>query len=130
MYRPAPAKGQQLQLKWTSDSGKKNNININFLVQCSKSFSPSPGPHENPLSSESVHDFRRGRPWPEGFSKNFVQKKFALNVWPLLMQHLYGANGVALLSGEVEKGACAVASRAPEIKAQVVGVALLIYEFP
>ena len=42
------------------------------------------GPQENPLLGADVHDFRRGRPRPEGFSKNFVQKKFALIFWPYL----------------------------------------------
>ena len=35
------------------------------------------------------------------------------NSYAHLMQHLYGANAVAPLSGEVEKGALDVASRAP-----------------
>ena len=77
--------------------GRKNSININFLAriscghfwplrpnaQGSKSFSPPPGPQENARFRADVHDFRRGRPWPEGLSKNFVQKKFALIFWPL-----------------------------------------------
>ena len=50
-----------------------------------KSFSPSPGPQENALFGADVHDFRRGRPWPEGLLKNFVQKQFALIFWPLLI---------------------------------------------
>ena len=79
--------------------GRKNSININFLVRISrghswplrpdapgsKSFSPSPGPQKNALFGVDVHDFRCGRPWPEGFSKNFVRKKFALIFWPLQM---------------------------------------------
>ena len=44
------------------------------------------------------------------------------------MQHLYGANIVALLSGEVEKGALDVASRAPDMKEEIVVVA--IFDFP
>ena len=78
---------------------RKNSININFLVrisrghswplrpdaQGSKSFSPPQGPQENALFGADVRDFRRGRPWPEGLSKNFVQKKFALIFWPLLI---------------------------------------------
>ena len=50
----------------------------------SKSFSPPPGPQENALFAADVHDFRCGRPWPEGLLKNFVQKKFALIFWPLI----------------------------------------------
>ena len=49
-----------------------------------KTFSPSPGPQKKALFGADIHDFRRGRPWPEGLSKNFVQKKFALIFWPLL----------------------------------------------
>ena len=78
--------------------GRKNSININFLVriscghswplrpnaQGSKSFSPPPGPQEIALSGADVHDFQRGRPWPEGLSKNLVQKTFALIFWPPL----------------------------------------------
>ena len=78
--------------------GRKNSININFLVRISrghpwplhpdgkgsKSFSPPPGPQENALFGADVHDFRRGCPWPEGFLENFVQIKFALIFWPLL----------------------------------------------
>ena len=80
------------------NQGRKNSININFLVRISsghswplrpddpgsKSFSPSPGPQKNALFGADVHDFWRGRPWPEGFLKNFVQKKFALIFWPLI----------------------------------------------
>ena len=68
--------------------GRKNSININFLAriscghswplrpnaQGSKGFSPPPGPQENALFGADVHDFRRGRPWPEGLLKNFLQK--------------------------------------------------------
>ena len=82
---------------WKFISGKKKNININFLARISrrhswplrpnalgsKSFSPPPGPQENALFGADVHDFRRGRPWPEALLKNFVQKKFALIFWPL-----------------------------------------------
>ena len=85
-------------LKHANFREEKNSININFSVRISrghswplrpdalgsKSFSPSPGPQKNALFPADVHDFRRGRPWPEGFSKNFVQKKFALIFWPLL----------------------------------------------
>ena len=77
--------------------GRKNSININFLVRISrghswplrpddpgsKNFSPSPWPQKNALFGADVHDFWCGRPWPEGFSKNFVQRKFALIFWPL-----------------------------------------------
>ena len=48
-----------------------------------KKFLPITGPQENPLLGADGHDFRRGRPRPEGFSKNFVQKKFALIFRPL-----------------------------------------------
>ena len=48
-----------------------------------KKFLPPPGPQENALFGADVHDFRRGRPSPEGLSKNFVQKKSALIFWPL-----------------------------------------------
>ena len=87
---------KQQKQKRPIDQGRKNSININFLVrisrghswplrsdgQGSKSFSPPPGPQENALFGADVHDFRRGCPWPEGLSKNFVQKKFALIFWP------------------------------------------------
>ena len=83
------------QKRLFSSQGRKNSININFLVRISrgysrplrpnalgsKSFSPPPGPRENALFGADVHDFRRGRPRPEGLSKNFVQKKFALIFW-------------------------------------------------
>ena len=90
--------GQTQLWKCTSSSqGRKNSTNINFLVrisrghswplrpdaQGSKSFSPPPGPQENTLFGADVHDFRHGRPWPEGLLKKFVQKKFALIFWPL-----------------------------------------------
>ena len=91
-----------IQIPWKRSpviQGRKNSININFLArisrghswplrpnaQGSKSFSPPPGPQENALLGADVHDFRRGRPWPEGLLKNFVQKKFALIFWPLVM---------------------------------------------
>ena len=75
---------------------EKNSININFLVgfpadipdpyarmpMGSKSVSPPPRPQENTLFGADVHDFRRGRPWPEVLTKNFVQKKFALTIGP------------------------------------------------
>ena len=48
-----------------------------------KKFLPITGPQENPLLGAGVHDSWRGRPRPEGFSKNFVQKKFALIFRPL-----------------------------------------------
>ena len=86
-----------------SFQGRKNSINLNFLVRISrghswplrpddpgsKSFSPSPGPQKNALFGADVHDFWRGRPWPEGFLKNFVQKKvcvyfFGPYLWMLL----------------------------------------------
>ena len=51
---------------------------MNFLVRISCGRSRQ----ENPLFGADVHDFRHGRPWPEGLSKNFVQKKFALIFWP------------------------------------------------
>ena len=68
---------------------EENNINITFLVRIfcghfwplrpdalgSKSFSPS--------RARRKPTFWCGRPWPEGFSKNFVQKKFAWAFWPL-----------------------------------------------
>ena len=71
-------------------------LNMNFLVwiscghswplhpdaQGSKSFSPSLWPQEDARLGADVHDFRCGRPWPEGLSKNFVQKKFALILCP------------------------------------------------
>ena len=50
-----------------------------------KKFLPITGPQTNALFGADVHDFWRGRPWPEGFLKNFVQKKFALIFWPLQM---------------------------------------------
>ena len=82
---------------WSPSQGGKNNININFSVRIScghswplhpdapgsKSFSPSPGPQKNALFGADVRNFRRGRPWCKGFSKNFVQTKFALIFWPL-----------------------------------------------
>ena len=54
-----------------------------FLTQSArmprvKSFSPSLGLQENALFGADVHNFRCGRPRPEGFSKKIVQKKFAL----------------------------------------------------
>ena len=72
---------------------EKNSINTNFSVRISrghswplrpdapgsKSFSPSMGPQKNALFGADVHDFRRGRPWPEGFLKNFVQKKVCVD---------------------------------------------------
>ena len=78
--------------------GRKNSININFSVRISrghsrplrpdepgpKGCSPSPGLQKNTLFGADIHDFRRGRPRPKGFSKNFVQKKFALIFWPLV----------------------------------------------
>ena len=89
--------------------GRKNSININFLVRISrghsrplrpdapgsKSFSPPPGPQEHALFGADVHDFRCGRPRPEGLSKNFVQKKFALIFWPLppLLSRNFGEFG-------------------------------------
>ena len=56
--------------------GRKNSININFLVRISrghsrplrpddpgsKSFSPPPWPQENAIFGADVHDFRHGRP--------------------------------------------------------------------
>ena len=62
----------------------------------SKSFSPSPGPQINALFGADVHDFRCGRPWPEGFSKNFVQKQFALIFWPLKVARLQSCKVVRL----------------------------------
>ena len=41
-----------------------------------KSFSPHPGP--GPQDNIRFGADVCGRPWPEGFSENFVQKKFAL----------------------------------------------------
>ena len=41
-----------------------------------KSFSPSPGLQKK--NTVFGADVRRGRPRPEGFSKNFVEKKFEL----------------------------------------------------
>ena len=92
--RTVPARKHQ---RFRKGQGRKNSININFLVrisrghswplrpdaQGSKSFSPPLGPQKNALFGADVHDFWRGRPWPEGLSKNFVQKKFALIFWPL-----------------------------------------------
>ena len=94
-----PKNSAKIPSIFPQDQGRrrKNNININSLVriscrhfwplrpdaQGSKSFSPHTGPQENPLFGADVHNFRRGRPWPEGFSKNFLQKKSVLIVWPL-----------------------------------------------
>ena len=78
--------------------GRKNNININFLVrissgrprplrpdaQGSKSFSPSRGRRQTHfLVRTSTIFFRRGRPWPEGFSKNLVLecRKWGFKRW-------------------------------------------------
>ena len=61
-----------------------------------QNFLPTTTAARKRTAGADVHDFRRGRPCPEGLSKNFAQKKFALIVWPL-------ANVVALLSGEMEK---------------------------
>ena len=55
-----------------------------------KVFSPPPAPQENALFGADVHDFWRGRPWPEGLLKIFVQKKFALTTWVLFSPHLPG----------------------------------------
>ena len=79
------------------NQGRKISININFLarISCrhswplrpnapgSKSFSPPPGPQENALFGADVHDFRRGRPWPEGLLKNFVLNKVCVDFLPL-----------------------------------------------
>ena len=72
--------------------GRKNYINLTFLgwifprtsrplrpdAWGSKSFSP-PCPQESRVFGADVHDFRHGRARPEGFSKNSLQQKFALN---------------------------------------------------
>ena len=71
--------------------GRKNHINIKFSVRISrghswplrpddlgsKSFSPSAGLQENTLLGADVHDFRRGRPWPEGSGASFRRGDFA-----------------------------------------------------
>ena len=106
-------------------SQEKNSININFSVRISrghswplrpdapgsKSFSPSLGPQENALFGADVHDFRRGRPWPEGFSKNFVQKKFALIFWPLFS--IAHHNLISRLGGPVLRAIARPSQRYP-----------------
>ena len=89
---------------------KKNSININFLVrisrghswplrpdaQGSKSFSPPPGPQENALFGADVHDFRRGRPWPEGLSKTLYKKAVCEDVWaPIFVNHAEQASQIS-----------------------------------
>ena len=71
---------------WTTPSQRPLFVSCWLTPGClgSKSFFPLLGPQGIPLFGADVHDFRRGRPWPEGFSKNFVQKKFALIFWPYL----------------------------------------------
>ena len=94
---------------------EKNSININFLTrishghswplrpdaQGSKSFSPPPGPQENELFGADVHDFRRGRPWPEGLSKNFVQKKFCVDFLAPIQEEAQPSSREAQVAREV-----------------------------
>ena len=55
----------------------------------SKSFSPSPGPQKTHTVGRGRPRSWRGRPWPEGSSKNFVQSKFALIFLPLTMRIIF-----------------------------------------
>ena len=75
-----------------------------------KKFLPITGAAEKRTFGADVHDFRRGRPWPEAFSKNFVQKSlrwfFGPYIWMECNCNSLRSRPSALMQGHLQLHSC------------------------